>query len=394
MLNVAVVTTVYFPLSHADVIITRWIKPLATDADWGWSEQRSKIVSIYIDQFPDTDIGREICQRHDVPIFDTVANALCRGGNDLAVDAVLLIGEHGDYADNEIGQKLYPRKELFDKIVDVFRTSNRSIPVFSDKHLSWNFDWALEMDRTAREMGFLLLAGSSIPHCLRLPKMQIPPQSQIREAVTVYCGRNEHYGFHSLEFAQAIIESRAGGERGIRSITAWQGEEVWRQLDQDRWSVQLMEAALEAVKAASIGKSRGVRPGDYRDNCKTSDSHPTAFCLEFLDGLHVTHINLGGHMSSWGIGMFINDETQPRATAPVQGEEDVHFAHFATLDRLIEDTFISNQPPFAPQRSLLTTGGTAALMRALAKPGKTLPTPELAIAYDPSAYSNDFSLNE
>ena len=83
------------------------------------------------------------------------------------MDGVLLIGEHGDYADNEIGQKLYPRKELFDKIVDVFRTSNRSVPVFCDKHLSWNFDWALEMDRTAREMGFLLLAGSSIPHCLR-----------------------------------------------------------------------------------------------------------------------------------------------------------------------------------------------------------------------------------
>ena len=46
--------------------------------------------------------------------------ALTLGGDKLAVDGVLLIGEHGDYPMNEKMQKLYPRYEYFQKIVEVF----------------------------------------------------------------------------------------------------------------------------------------------------------------------------------------------------------------------------------------------------------------------------------
>ena len=51
---------------------------------------------------------------------------------------MLLIGEHGDYPYNDKGQKLYPRYELFQKIVEVFKKSDRSVPVFNDKHLSYD----------------------------------------------------------------------------------------------------------------------------------------------------------------------------------------------------------------------------------------------------------------
>ena len=63
--------------------------------------------------------------------------ALRRRGRRLAVDAVLLVGEHGDYPTNERGQKLYPRYELFERIVDVMRKQRAvAVPVFCDKHLS------------------------------------------------------------------------------------------------------------------------------------------------------------------------------------------------------------------------------------------------------------------
>jgi hypothetical protein len=39
---------------------------------------------------------------------------------------VLLIGEHGDYPKNDLGQTLYPRYEFFTAIVDVFRKSGRT----------------------------------------------------------------------------------------------------------------------------------------------------------------------------------------------------------------------------------------------------------------------------
>ena len=58
----------------------------------------------------------------------------------LAVDGVLLIAEHGDDPANEKGQKLYPRYELFEQILSVFRNSGRTVPVFNNKHLSWNWD--------------------------------------------------------------------------------------------------------------------------------------------------------------------------------------------------------------------------------------------------------------
>src|SRR5205823_14114158 len=65
---------------------------------------------------------------------------------------VLLIAEHGDYPYNAKGQKLYPRHEYFQKIVEVFRRSGKSVPVFCDKHLSYDRKKGREMVETARRM--------------------------------------------------------------------------------------------------------------------------------------------------------------------------------------------------------------------------------------------------
>ena len=85
------------------------------------------------------------------------------GPNSLDVDAVLLIIEHGDYPVNEFGQVEYPRFEMFQKIVEVFRKSGRSVPVFVDKHLSYDHRKAAQMVATAQDMKFGLMAGSSLP---------------------------------------------------------------------------------------------------------------------------------------------------------------------------------------------------------------------------------------
>ena len=79
------------------------------------------------------------------------------------MDCVLLIGEHGNYEKTEFGQTKYPRYELFKQITKVFREDGRTTPVFNDKHLSWNYDWALEMVQDSRALGFPFLAGSSLP---------------------------------------------------------------------------------------------------------------------------------------------------------------------------------------------------------------------------------------
>jgi hypothetical protein len=69
-------------------------------------------------------------------LYPTIHDTLTLGGDKLAVDAVVFTGEHGDYPENELGQKMYPRYELFNQILDVYEKSGRVVPTFSDKHLS------------------------------------------------------------------------------------------------------------------------------------------------------------------------------------------------------------------------------------------------------------------
>ena len=77
-----------------------------------------------------------VARRHGIPVYRTIAQALCRGGTDLAVDAVLSIGEHGDYPRSALGQVEYPRKRFFDECVAVMRRAGRYVPLYNDKHLS------------------------------------------------------------------------------------------------------------------------------------------------------------------------------------------------------------------------------------------------------------------
>ena len=365
--RIAVVGTEYRKNSHVDVIVSRWLAPLEGDGEWGWPRPRTRIASMYLDQFPENDLGRDRSVKFDLPLYETVAEALCLGGDNLEVDGVLLIGEHGDYPFNDRGQHLYPRKELFDRIVEVFRKSGRTVPVFCDKFLSWNFDWACQMQKTADDMGFMLCSGSSIPLCQRRPPLDLSGAT-ITDAVATFFGDDEAYGYHSLEYAQALVEKRAGGERGIVAITAWRDEQVAVQQAEGAWDFQLAELGVEIC-------------GAYQGTAPDPDYPPLAFRVEYADGLCVTHVKQQHRVENWALAVRLDGEQQPRATAAVMGEEEGFFQHFATLCGFIEESFLTDKPSHDSRRNLLTTGATAAMMRARATPGVRLETPELAIEY-------------
>ena len=158
--RIAVVTTIYRYLSHAQHIADRFLVGYPYGGEWRKPDM--KIVSLYVDQHPEGDQSEERAKEFGFKVYPTIAEALRCGGDKLACDAVLLIGEHGDYPWNELGQHLYPRKRLFDAVVEVFRASGRSVPVFCDKHYSWNFDWAREMFDTAWALYTALDPGEHI----------------------------------------------------------------------------------------------------------------------------------------------------------------------------------------------------------------------------------------
>ena len=119
-----------------------------------WHRPAIEVVALYVDQKPANDQSAERARSFGFKVYPTIAEALRCGGSKLAVDGVLIIGEHGDYPHNEKGQILYPRYEFFRQVADVFEADGRAVPVFNDKHLSYSFTKARAMVEASKRLGF------------------------------------------------------------------------------------------------------------------------------------------------------------------------------------------------------------------------------------------------
>ncbi|MFM8289518.1 MAG: twin-arginine translocation signal domain-containing protein [Planctomycetaceae bacterium] len=201
-----------------------------------WHQPPFDVVSAYVDQFPENDLSRKRAAEFGFDIYPSIDKALCLGGDSLAVDAVLIIGEHGKYPKSEFAQTQYPRYEFFKQVTEAYRKSGRSVPVFNDKHLSWKWDWAKEMVELSRELKFGFAAGSSLPMTWRMPDLDLPQGCPIEEVVGVAIGGLDSYDFHALEMMQCLVERRQGGETGVKSLQALRGDAVWQLLERASWN--------------------------------------------------------------------------------------------------------------------------------------------------------------
>ena len=208
VLRVAGIGTQYFKNSHCDVIFTKIMQ------GWdhlGFEGPKLQLVSMYVEQKTDNDISVAKSKAHGVPIFNTIDDALTLGTQNLQCDAVLSIAEHGNYEVDAIAkQRKYPRRRFFDEIADVFERTGRTVPVFNDKHLSWNWQDAKAMYDRARKLKIPMQAGSSLPFTWRYPNTTIPIGSRIKSITGVAFGGLESYGFHALETIQCLMERIRG----------------------------------------------------------------------------------------------------------------------------------------------------------------------------------------
>src|SRR5688572_15333450 len=207
--RLAVVTTVWRERSHAWHMAERFLHGYPISGRW--HPPAFEVVSAYVDQTPRGDLSQARAKEFGFRIYPSIAQALRHGGDKLAVDAVLIIGEHGDYPTNKFGQKEYPRYEFFRQCVEVFRRDGRSVPIFNDKHLSWNWDWAKEMVETSQKLGFGFSAGSSLPVTWRMPAVDLPHGAELDEAMCLAFGGVDSYDFHALELHQCMAARRRGG---------------------------------------------------------------------------------------------------------------------------------------------------------------------------------------
>jgi len=390
--KLAVLTTIYYYLSHAYHIAGRFLDGYLRED--GYHFPSFGVASLYVEQVRKNDLSRELAQEHGFRLSPTIEDALTLGTGKLAVDGVLLIAEHGDYPYNAKGQKLYPRYDYFRQIVAVFEKSGRSVPVFCDKHLSYDRLQAAEMVKTARQMGFPLMAGSSLPVTWRRPELELPLGTGMKEALVASRGELEIYGIHALEALQCMVERRFrpvgkdGAVQGVRAVTCLQGDAVWQAAEEGRWSWELLEHAL--------GRSLSRNAGDVRANCRrfarpTTWGNfvpgPIAFLIEYADGLQATVLQLDGHVA---------DETfAARLIQPPQIASCLFYlppppgaAFLEALTRHIERFLETGQPPYPVERTLLTGGILDYALESRVRRSARLETPDLRdIRYDPPADS-------
>ncbi|MFP6763654.1 MAG: hypothetical protein VB858_08550 [Planctomycetaceae bacterium] len=366
--SVAAILTAYQKGLHADVLIGKILAGWKQDGGPG---PALTLASMYVDQFTDKDMARPLAKKYGVPIFDTIEQAVTVGGDQIPVDGVISIGEHGTYPSNRKGQVLHPRRRFFEEITDTFRKFGRVVPVFNDKHLGPVWSDAKWMYDRARMMKVPFMAGSSMTVGYRVPEISVPVDCRIEAAVGIGYSGLDIYGSHALEFLQCHVERRRGAESGVRWVQCLQGTAMWDVLDQGLVSRDAFEAALDAVPHAD---------GDVRQS-----SGSTLFLFQYADGLLGSVFMLPEFASGTSVALKLAGRSRVLATRFDERTEPRH-PHFAWLLKAIERMIHTGQVSYPVERTLLTSGILDRCLTSLVRKQKKLITPELGIRYSPVNY--------
>jgi hypothetical protein len=377
--KIALLGTVVRNHSHAQHFIDRFVLGYGWRGEWRKPEV--DLVSLYIDQFPEGDLAREKSKRHGVPLHPSIEKALTLGTGKLAVDGVVIIGEHGNYPKSEMGQTLYPRYPWFMEVVKVFEASGRSVPVFNDKHLSTSWKHCAEMVADSKRLGFPFLAGSSLPVTWRLPSIDVPWGAPLVESVSVGYGGVDSYDFHGLETAQCMSERRQGGEVGIKSVHALRGEKMWQKLAGRETTKRLLISALS--RSDNLPVTNGY-PSDMISFEWARKVFPEglAYFIEHRDGFLTTFFLLAVQDFTYaGLRRDNGEVIACQMHLPMPGSGATTADFFNPLVRHIERMVIENRAPYPVERTLLTSGMTLAAVESLHRGQVLVETPEMAVPY-------------
>jgi hypothetical protein len=380
--KLAIVTTVWYYLSHAQHMGDRFL--VGYPWEGRWHRPAMDVVALYVDQKPDNDLSAERAQSFGFPVYPTIREALRCGGPTLAVDAVLIIGEHGKYPKNEKGQILYPRYEFFREAAQVFEKDGRAVPVFNDKHLSYSFTRAKEMVETSRRLKFPFLAGSSLPVTWRLPAMDLPLGCTIDDALMVGVGSSDPMDFHALEALQCMVERRKGGETGVKAVQLITGEAVWKAGEEGRWSRELLEAALSRSHSpqglsATDGRTQGLAASGQLRKITPS---PAAYFLEYVDGTRATLLMLNGAVNDYNFAARLRGSPQIVSTQFLL-PPNPNVAYSACLMHKVEEMIDSGRAPYPVDRTLLVSGILESCLESKVQASRRLETPHLGVRYRP-----------
>ncbi len=386
MKRIAVITTIYRYLSHAQHFADRFL--VGYPKEGRWHRPNMKVVSLYVDQKPEGEQSVDRAREFGFSVYPTIAEALRCGGDKLAVDAVLLIGEHGDYPTNEKSQVLYPRYDFFKECVKVFEEDGRAVPIFNDKHLSYSFEKAKEMVDDGHRLGFGVLAGSSLPVTWRLPDVELPLECEIEEALMVGVGGSDPMDYHALEAMQCMVERRKGCETGVAAVQLIDGEGVWQAGEDGRWSLELLEAALSRSDTPCGLTDEDGRTQDMIGNGELQRlvQNPSAYFIKYNSGLEATLLMLNGAVRDYCFAAKLKNEPIPISTQFFLTPTP-NVTYSACLIAKIEELFETGVAPYPAERTLLVSGTLESCLTSRHQGHVRLETPHLDVQYRAPAES-------
>jgi len=356
--------------SHADWIVNKLIDGYWWDG--AYTPSRVDVVSIYIHQHDSSLLGQKVAKAKGIPVFKSVGETLTLGGNDLSVDGVVIVAEHGDYTTDLKGHWLLPRWWIYNQVVRVFEKSNRSVPVFNDKHLSYNWDESKWMFDKSRELNFPLTGGSSIPIYYRKPEIEIDIDTPIKNSIVLGGTSDEGAIFHAIDVLQAFVERRKGGETGVKTVQSIRGSEAWKWVEKNSWVVKLLD---------SVANKFDFKPGHFQQATQTN------ICvIEYNDGTKAAVIGAQG--VGWTYAGEISGKNEPTIISMLgwAGPFDQYHASNAQ-PHWITEMMVTKKEPFNAERLLLSTGITNFYMESNWEGckynalGRRIETPALNIKY-------------
>lgn len=380
---VAGVVTIYRKNSHADVLIGKILEGWKQD---GGAGPRLKLVSLYVDQFPDDDMAAGLAKQHGFRLCKSIDEALTLGTNGLAVEGVLSVGEHGDYPHNAIGQHLYPRRRFFEEITATMERCQKVVPVFNDKHPGPQLADMLWMAQRARQLNLPWMAGSSLPVGYRDPDVTLPMGAPLEAIVAVGYSGLDVYGFHTLDVMQSIFERRAAKsndgkprEGGVRSVQCLSIQELGRLIDAGTIHRETLDAAL----AASETSREALLTKPPEDG--------VIFLIEYRDGWTVPVVMLP--TTARAISVAFKSKNGPVQATRAEERVEPRYPHFACLLKGIEQMILTGKPTYPVERTLLASGMLDRLLTSHHVGGQKIETPELAFEYTPVDHPHGTGIN-
>ena len=385
--RIAVIATIYRYLSHAQHFADRFM--VGYPYEGRWHRPDTQVVSLYIDQKPEGDQSTDRAREFGFSVYPTISEALRCGGDKLAVDAVLLIGEHGEYPRNEKGQVLYPRYEFFKECVKVFEEDGRAVPIYNDKHLSYSFGKAQEMVADGHRLGFPILAGSSLPVTWRLPDVELPLDCEIESALMIGVGGSDPMDYHALEAMQCMVERRKGGETGVKAVQLIEGDGVWEAGEEGRWSKELLESALSRCDSPCGLTEEDGRTQDLLGSGELQKlvENPAAYLIEHNDGLQTTLLMLNGAIRDYCFAARLKGVADPVSTQFFLPPTP-NVTYSACLVAKIVEMVMTGVAPYPAERTLIVSGMLESCLTSRIQDHQHLETPHLRVEYRAPAESH------